>query len=253
MGLFQAGANHDRARILDAAARARAGKKRERAIALYRFALAAGPQDIDLHVKLAPLLAETGQPFDAWCSFRIVARACLVAGHPDRALAVYSEATLYLPREVEAWQAVARLKLRSGRTREALEALLEGSRNFRSRWLRPQAIFLLRRARELDAWNFEVVLEIARLLASSDQKPEARLLLTGLAQRSSGERLRRVRGAELQVSPGPRSLWHWLRGLLRLAEQDPPAEAPALPEHRPTKARPARHPAVVPIRTARRA
>ncbi len=239
---FRRTAPYDRSRVLDAAARARAKKKRARAIALYRQALAFEPHSVGLHAKLAPLLAETGQHFDAWCSFRIVARSCLQAGHADRALAVYREATLYLPREVEAWQAVARIQARGGRPREALETLLEGSRHFRTRWLAPQAVFLLRRAREIDAWDFEVVLDLALLLAGSEQKAEARLLLDGLAERSVGERLLRVRAAQLQVSPGPGSAWRWLRQLLGLAD------APAAPA-----AEPERGSAVVPLRAARRA
>ncbi len=212
-------AAYDRSRILDAAALARARKKRARAIALYREALAHEPESVELHAKLAPLLAETGQHFDAWYSFRVVARSCLRAGHADRALAVYREATLYLPREVEAWQAVARMQIKGERRREAIETLLEGSRNFRTRWLVPQAVFLLRCAREVDPWDFEVVLELGLLLAGSDQKPEARLLLEGLAERSEGDRLRRVRAAQLRVAPGPTAAWRWLRELVGSEER----------------------------------
>jgi tetratricopeptide (TPR) repeat protein len=205
---------YDRSRILDAATRARAKKKHARAIELYRWILAVEPQNREIHAKLAPLLAETGQHFDAWCSFKAVARACLREGHADKALAIYREAALYLPREVQAWEAVARLKHKRGLEREAVETLLEGSRCFGPRWLRSQAIHLLRLARELDAWNFEVVLELARLLASILQWHEAQLLLGGLARRSSDERLRRVRAAQFRLSPGPTTAWRWLRAAL---------------------------------------
>ncbi len=265
---FHGSEPYDRARILDAAARARAKKKRARAIALYRQALAFEPKSVELHAKLAPLLAETGQHFDAWCSFRAVARSCLQAGHADRALAVYREATLYLPREVEAWQAVARIQIKAGRRREALETLLEGSRNFHTRWLGAQAIYLLRRAREIDAWDFEVVLELALLLAASEQRAEARLLLDGLAERCTGDRLQRVRAAQVRVSPGPGAAWRWLCELFRgraafappvpersLVEPDPPsllAPEPSRLRDEVAASR-ARRPAVVPLRAARRA
>lgn len=215
MRLLRRRTDYDRARILDAAARARSRKKRTRAIELYRRVLAVEPQNGDLHGKLAPLLAETGQSFDAWHSFRAVARACLREGHADKALSVYREATLYLPQEVQAWQAVARLQHRAGRQREAVETLLEGSRNFRTRWLRPQAVQLLRRARDIDAWDFEVVLELARLLAADDQCYEARMLLDGLVERSEGERLRRVRAVQLRLAPGPGALWRWVEAAFR--------------------------------------
>jgi len=212
---LQADAAYDRAAILDAAARARARKKRARAVELYRWVLAVEPQNAELHAKLAPLLAQTGEYFDAWCSFRIVARACLRAGYADKALAVYKDATLYLPREPEAWLAVARLQYKAGDARYAVETLLEGSRNFNTRWLRPQAIHLLRRAREVEEWNFEVVSELAQLLALHDQRPEAQLLLNGLAPRSDGDRLRRVRALQLRVSPTPKGVWRWLSHTFR--------------------------------------
>jgi len=237
-------AAYDRARMLDDAARARARKQRGRAIALYRQVLAFEPQNAELHAKLAPLLAETGQPFDAWCSFKAVARAWLRAGQPDTALAVYRDATLYLPREVQAWQSVARLLYRQRRTREAVETLLEGSRRFHTRWLRPQAVFLLRRAREIDPWEFDVVLELAVLLASSHQGSEAALLLDGLAERSSGARLRRVRAAQLQVAPGPTALWSYLREVWRGDGVAPPAPPRAV-DPRPRRSE------VVPLHAAR--
>jgi tetratricopeptide (TPR) repeat protein len=242
MGLFRSQSAYDRSRILDAASRARAKKKRARAIDLYRWVLAVEPKNGEMHAKLAPLLAETGQHFDAWCSFKAVARAHLREGHADKALAVYREAALYLPREAQAWQAVARLQHKLGSSGDALETLLEGSRHFRTRWLRPQAIHLLRRAREIEPWNFDVVLEMARLLASTGQGHEARILLDGLAERSGEERLRRVRAAQFRLAPGLGTAWRWLRSALR------PEPEPA--PRRPRAVTPP--PEVVPLRVARR-
>lgn len=240
MGLFRNHSDYDRSRILDAATRARAKKKRAQAIDLYRWVLAVEPQNGELHARLAPLLAETGQRFDAWCSFKAVARAYLREGHADKALAVYREAALHLPREAEVWQALARLQHKRGCEREALETLLKASRHFRPRRLRPQAIHLLRRAREIEPWNFEVVLELARLLASTRQRHEARILLHGLAERSGEKRLRRVRAAQLRLEPGLSTTWRWLRAALR-PQPEPP---------RPRAVKPP--PGVVPLRTARR-
>ena len=68
---------YDRQRILEEAARERARNRRRRAIALYRSVLAVERTSADLHAKLAPLLAETGQSFDAWQSYRAVANDAL--------------------------------------------------------------------------------------------------------------------------------------------------------------------------------
>ncbi len=211
MGILTRNRNYDRARLMDAAARARAKKQRKRAIELYRRVLAVERHNPDLHTKLGPLLAETGHEFDAWISFQSAAQACLRDGLVDKALAIYREAASYLPREPQVWQAIARLEQRRGRDRDAVEALVEGSCQFRSRWRWPEAIHLLRRARKVDPWDFETVFHLARLLAKTDQQYEASLLLRGLAARSEGERLRRVCGAQLRLSPSFGRAWRWLQ------------------------------------------
>jgi tetratricopeptide (TPR) repeat protein len=251
----------DRARILDAAARARARHKRRRAIALYRRVLALEPHNAELHAKLAPLLAETNQPFDAWQSFRAVARASMRLGQFEKALAVFQEAARYLPREVEAWWSIARLERKAGRDAAAVDALLEGSRRFRPQMLRPQAIYLLRRAREVDPWHHDVVIELAQHLAATEQRDEARMLLDGLAERCEGHRLPRVREAQLRVTPGLRALWCWLEACwnARRARVAPPARAaeaaaaspsprPAAPSSPPARPVPSPGAGVVPIR-----
>jgi tetratricopeptide (TPR) repeat protein len=228
---------YDRARILEEAARARARRKRGRAIELYRWVLAVEPQNAALHLKLAPLLAEAGERFDAWVSFRIAARACLREGLAEKALAIYQEATLYVPHEHQAWQAVAQLQRKHGRTREAVETLLEGSRRFRTRWERPYAIYLLRRAREIEPWDFEAVLELATLLTVGGQHDEARLLLDELADRAAGHRLRDVRALQMRVDPGLRSAWQWLRSVVRPEPLLPPEPRVVLSEVVPLRTR----------------
>jgi len=211
MGILGRTAAVDRDQLLEAAARARSRGQRRRAISLYREVLADDRGNTDLHAKLAPLLAETGQDFDAWNSFRTTAQAALRAGREDRALAIYEQAAKYLPREIQVWQALARLLARQGDEGAAVEALLEGSRHFRVPFLLPQAIHLLRRARTVEPWDFETVIDLAGLLRRCEQRAEARLLLDRLAARVSGRRLRRVRGAQLRLAPGPRAFWRWLR------------------------------------------
>ena len=201
----------DRTRILAKASRARAKGRRHKAISLYRWLLAVEPRTAELHSKLAPLLAETGHEFDAGVSYQATANTYVRQGHTDKAVGIYREASRYLPREVKIWHAIARLQCKAGHENEAVETLLEGSRQFRARWARPQAIFLLRRAREIAAWDFEVVLDLARLLASLEQRQESEMLLEHLAARATGEPLRRVRAAQVWISPGPYSAWCWLK------------------------------------------
>ena len=218
--------------ILERGERARLNGQRGRAVRLFRQALAMDRSSVEVHQKLAPLLAAEGQSFDAWQSYRAVAHAALRAGRDDRAVAVYREASQTLPREIQAWQGLARLLVRQREDAAAVEALVEGSRQFRSHWNRPEAIHLLRRARAIAPWHFEVVVELARLLTRAQQRDEAQLLLDELSPRCESHQLPRLRAARLAVSPGPRSLLRWLAGLLwepgtREAPETAGAEAPA--------------------------
>jgi len=220
MGWFERTKHYDRSRILEEATRARSKKQWKKAIALYRRVLAVERHNAELHAKIAPLLAETGQRFDAWLSFRIAAQACLREGRGEQALAVYREAARCLPREIEVWQSIAQLQAKRGKKREAVEALIEGASQFGSRRQRPQAIHLLRRADEIERWDFEAVFELARLLGKSDQIEEARRLLEGLEERYS-DRLRRLYAAQFQLEGDLRYAWRWLR-----APSRPEAAAP---------------------------
>ena len=197
--------------ILEQASRARAKRHWRRAIALYRQVLAVEPNCIEVHERIAPLLAATRQEFDAWNSYRAIAHAALREGREDRAIAVFREASHALPQEIQAWQGLARLLVRQSEPDAAIEVLLEGSRQFRTNWVRPQAIHLLRRARAIDPWHFETVLELALHLGRADQQIEAAMLLEGLAERCQERQLIRVRTAALAVAPGPRSLMRWFK------------------------------------------
>jgi tetratricopeptide (TPR) repeat protein len=207
--------SYDRARILEAAMQAKAHKKRGQAIALYRRILALEPSNPEIHLRVAPLLAETGQSFDAWVSYRTAAQASLRERRGDKALAIYREAAAYLPREVDVWLSIARIHLKRGRRRDAVESLIEGACQFRSRFTWPEAIHLLRRAHEIAPWDFEAVFELARLLARSGQREEARRFLDGLLVRCQGERARRVYAAQFRLDGDVRVAWRWLCAVLR--------------------------------------
>ena len=74
MGIFSSEPDYDRTRILEAASRARARKRYRKAVTLYRRVLAVEPANLELHARLAPLLAVTGRHFDAWTSFEACGR-----------------------------------------------------------------------------------------------------------------------------------------------------------------------------------
>jgi len=209
--IFRRRTRYDRREVLESAAREAARRRPRRAVALYRRVLFAEPANLDVHRQLAPLLAETGEPFEAWLSYRAVGRAHERHREFTGAREVYREAATRLPEKLDAWLCVARLERRLGDARAARAALLEGRRHQHGRGQRAQARFLLREALDLVPWDPPVVLDLANLLARSGRKAEARLWLEGLAARSRGAPLRRVRGAQLRLSPSLSHAWRWLR------------------------------------------
>ena len=140
----------------------------------------------------------------------------------ERAAAVYREAARCLPRQIEAWEKLARVEQRRGRKPEALEALLEGRLRFRGRRRRAKAISLLRLACELAPANLAITLDLTQVLARTSQESEALLLLDRLADCAGGRDLRRIRGAQWRIAPTLVNTWRWLRSACS------PAKAPGL-------------------------
>ena len=196
----------DRKHLLDEANCARSRGKIRRAIALLRLVLEPDPRDVDVTFRLAELLATDGQRFEAWSLFRSAGRRLLREGHHTRSLTIFREATRCLPFEFEAWRISAEIERKLGREEDAELTLLEGRRHFRSRFEFAQAIALLELVREIDPWDHEVVMDLARLYAQSDQAGRALRLLEGLAVHSEGRELRAVRRQQWQIS---HSFTHW--------------------------------------------
>jgi tetratricopeptide (TPR) repeat protein len=211
--LFGRKRRYDRSRLLADAARAQRKGKLRKAAGLYREVLAAEPGNVDLERKLAPLLARTGQQAEAWTSYRRSAEGLATHGFVERAIGVYREAAQQLPREGQVWLALAELELKRGRRADAVEALATGARGLRTRRERQEAIRLLERAHELDPGAFEVGFDLAGRLAQAGQRKRALGLLEELAVNETGAGLRRVRGRQLRIAPGPRAVWRWIRAL----------------------------------------
>lgn len=212
--MFSRKRQYDRARLLAEATRARRKGKARKAVALYREILGAEPDYVDVHRRLAPLLARTRQREEAWTSYRRAAEGLERQGFVERAIGVYREAAHHLPRESAVWLAIAELELKRGRRADAVAALCSGRSQLRSRAERVEAIRLLERAREVDPGAFEPSFDLAGLLAKSGERAQACELLEALARGRSGRALRRVRGRQLNLSPGLRTLWRWLRSLV---------------------------------------
>lgn len=207
--------SYDRSRLLADAARAQRKGKLRRATELYREVLAVEPGNVDIERKIAPLLARTRRPVEAFASYRRAAEGLARHGFLERAIGVYREGAQHLPRESALWLALAELELKRGRRADAVQALASGAEGMRARADRAQAIRLLERAHELDPAAFEVSFELAGRLARAGNKRRALRLLDQLAVNENGRVLRRVRGRQLRIAPGPQSAWRWLDAALR--------------------------------------
>jgi thioredoxin-like negative regulator of GroEL len=200
------------------------------AIALYKRILLEDPQNADVALRVAPMLARQGETFEAWQIYRATARDLAQAKQFLECLTVYREACRTVPREFEAWRLCAELQLKMGREDAALETLLDARNHFRDPHSRAQAIALLTRARTLEPWDPHVVLDLARLYARTDQVESALELLACLALRVRGRWLRRVRALQWRITLAPRFAFLWLRALHEVDESAElrPAESRAL-------------------------
>jgi hypothetical protein len=107
---------------------------------------------------------------------------------------------------------MANVYVRQGKKAEAMHTLFNGHRFFRSGPGRDRAVGMLRKAFELDPWNFEVTMELSKLLRKVDTV-ESMGLLAGLSARVKGRELRRVSLAMFLAEPGFPTAWRWVKAV----------------------------------------
>lgn len=201
-----------RSQLLEKASVHRSKGRRKKAITIYRMILRDDPDDHEVHARMAPLLAATGEPGAAIASFRSAAEGFASRGFLDKAIGVYKEATEAVPHDETAWVRLCDLYLARERPKDAVTTLLDGRRGYRRRYDRPRAIRLLSRLLEVEPLHVDGAVDLARLYKASGQRAVARQTLEDLVVRLEGKPRRRVRWALFRLSPTPASLWRWLRG-----------------------------------------
>jgi tetratricopeptide (TPR) repeat protein len=204
--------------LLTEAHRIRSRGRERAAIRLYRRILIENPSNLEVALRVAPMLAYAGEAFEAWQLYRRVALEYLREKKFGEALTVYREACRYVPSEFEAWRLCAELQLKMNRNDGAFETLIDGRMHFGGPHTRAQAIALLTRAREIEPWDDSLLLDLATLYAANDQPDLALELLSTLSCRVSGRPLRRVRALQLRLTRSPRYAFLWLK---TFAEAEP--------------------------------
>jgi len=203
------------------------GKHRE-AIRLYRHILVENPNHREAALRLAPMLAVEGEPFEAWQLYRRVALEHARDKQYVECLAIYREACRFVPGEFEAWRLCADLLVKLKRHDEAFETLLDGRTHFTHSRNRAQAIALLTRAREIEPWDGYLLLDLAQLFAAHDQTELALELLSTLACRVQGADLRRVRWTQFTLTWSARHFFLWLRAFFVTREHEEDDDLPTL-------------------------
>ena len=199
--------------LLTQAHRARNNGRDRAAIRLYRRILIENPRNIEVALRVAPMLAWAGDAFEAWQLYRRVALELARMKKYSECLAVYREACRFVPYEFEAWRLCAELQLKMKKTDGAFETLVDGRMYFGGPNTRAQAIALLTRAREIEPWDDDLLLDLAKLYAANDQGDLALELLTTLSCRVQGAMLRRVRLMQMRLTLSFRFAFLWLRAL----------------------------------------
>ena len=197
--------------LLTQAHRERSEGRVRAALRIYRRLLVEHPENVEVALRVAPMLACAGESFEAWQLYRRAATEFARERRWNDCLAVYREACQFVPREFEAWRLCAELQLKLGKHEGAFETLVEGRLHFGGPDGRGQAIALLTRARDIEPWDDEVLFDLARLYAANDQTDLALELLSSLAFRSEGGRLRRVRALQLRLTWSPRQALLYLK------------------------------------------
>lgn len=215
MAWFGENDTYDRVRILASARRAAGRGDHRKAVALYERVRELEPENADLLRRLAAQRARAGQREQGWRDCRDAARRLVQQGFVEQAIGVYRDFARFVPREVAVWEALAELEVLRQRRADAVGALLEGRRFFRSRSKRREALSLLRRARNIDPAHFEANFDLAGLLARSGARAPALRILRDLERHVRGRDLRRLRGRVFRCSPGLHSGWRWLSAYFR--------------------------------------
>lgn len=210
MSWFRRGQSYDRNRILNDARRAAGRGATAKAIALYERVREVEPHNPDVLRRLAVQRARAGQRAEAWRDCRAAAEGLAKRGFVEKAIGIYREFATHLPDEISVWHALAELELARKRPPDAIDALLNGRRHFRSKRQRTEALSLLRRARQIDPTHFEANFELARLLIREGAPGPARRILEALVPHTRTRReRRRLRGRLFRLSPTPGAAWRW--------------------------------------------
>lgn len=160
--------------------------------------------------KAAHHPARSGKFEEAWAHLIEAASSRFMEGLGSKAAGLYSRAARFVPRDPEVWETMAHIYMRQGRKADAVATLYRGHGFYAHGPESARAVAMLRRAFEIEPWNFRVTLSLALLVKNQDPA-EALRLLEGLSARTEGRDLRKVRSAMFCAEPSFTMAWQWIK------------------------------------------
>lgn len=201
---------YDRNTAIAVAEKARSRGRVRKAVKWYLKVLQKDGADLQVHARVAPLLAKLRRYDEARKSFDKAADGYLAAGFVPKAIALWTVAAQTFPEHVEYWEKIANHQVVQGHRADAVLALLQGRSQLRRKSQRPLAAMLLRQVLELQPGHVEAALDLADLLRLDGIRDEAKRLLQSLLLRvGKGSMRRRVRYAQLRLEPSFRGFLNW--------------------------------------------
>jgi len=147
---------------------------------------------------------------ETWARLIETASSRFMEGLGSKAAGLYSRAARFIPRNPEVWETMAHIYMRQGRKADAVATLYKGHGFYAHGPESARAVAMLRRAFEIEPWNFRVTLSLALLVKNQDPA-EALRLLEGLSARAEGRDLRKVRSAMFCAEPSFTMAWRWIK------------------------------------------
>ncbi len=184
---FRTVGSYDRNAVLREAERHRLRGGIRKAIREYEKVLAADPQDMEAHAKVAPLYIRTGQKEKAKASLRRVVAWYEKQGFIDKAAAMLRLALKLDRRDLAARMHLADLLLGKGLPASALKLLERARRAFRGREFHKHALAVEEKILSSAPDDFRAQSSKARLLSRGGKGREARELLLKMEARCARE------------------------------------------------------------------
>lgn len=202
MKLFGATADYDRSEILRKAEKFRSRGRVRQAIREYEKVLAVDPQDIEVHMKLAPLYIRAGRKAPAKASLKRVIAWYDKQGFVEKAIAMLRLALTLDRRDLAVHLRLADLYLGKTLTGDALKLLEGARRTFRRKRFLKEAIAVEEKILSFEPENFSAQVSLVRKLWKVRRRREA------------GERLWQMESH--WALQGNRKYWRKTRRLLSL-------------------------------------